>query len=170
MCSSQFLLCPYSKLGPKLNGREEEGSTASLPCPHWRTLVRDRGSPHIPYVSHWCTPTESQKGSCRNTVFINHGLGHYSSLSWAPAWARERTPTYSQDFFCSKPWFWVHPSWLSLLSCFPPPTASTCGLRSHHLKNSTAHLLHSSTAPWGRTPDGGDKVRGHGFYKRFFFN
>lgn len=125
-------------------------------------FVRDSISLHIPYLSHPCTPTVKVGGKAAGTQSSSiTDLGCYSFLPWAPLGLEKDTSwkqsTYRQDFSQSKPYFLVHRSWLSLLSLLPTPTASACGLRSHHLKNSSAHLLHSSTAPRGRTPDGGDK-------------
>lgn len=137
--------------------------------------VRDSISPHIPYLSHSCTPTvkaERKTAGTQCSSIID--LGCYSSPTWAPAWARGRPPhenTLPIVSISSRAnlTFSVHRSWLSLLSLLPTPTASACGLRSHHLKNSNAHLLHSSTAPWGRTPDGGDKSTRSWLLARGFF-
>lgn len=71
--------------GHSLIEDRRKGSSASPSLTHMVVhLVRDRVALRYPMYPTGIPQQRSHEGSCRNTVFINHGLGHYSSLTWAP--------------------------------------------------------------------------------------
>lgn len=144
----------------------------TLPCSFLECILLETALtyPTHPILHPSC---EGRRGSCRSIMFIHHSPGMLQLPDWGPFLSEGKNASWKQctfqDYSQSKPYFLVHGYWLSLLSLLPTPTASACGLRSHHLKNSIAHLLHSSTAPWGRTPDGGDKSTRSWLLARGFF-
>lgn len=137
-----------------------------LPCSTLECVVRNS----VPHLFHSWTPnvkTQEEKLQGHNAHPLQTRDATLPPLG--PTWVRERHLQERASLvsgFLPEQTFLHHPSWISRL---PTPTASACGLRSHHLKNSIAHLLHSCTAPWGRTPDGGDKSTRSWLLARGFF-
>lgn len=102
-CSSQPLFLPLFKNLDLCSGARQWGKAAPRDgvCKgnpfllnHGMYSVRGSSlSPRIPSLSHSCTPivkAEGQTAGTQRSSII--GPGCYSSLTWAPTWAKERTP------------------------------------------------------------------------------
>lgn len=89
--------------------------------------VRDSISPHISYLSHSWTPTVKAERKTAGTPCSSiTDLGCYSSLTWAPTWARGRTPhENSLPIVRISPranlTFWSIDLGSHCSPCFPPP-------------------------------------------------